>query len=66
MDKPKIDYDAMPRNVFAERMDYQVEQLFPLLDEVKREQVMHLIECAYLEGCLDAVRIVDCIYQRIT
>ena len=66
MHTPTFDKRMKADDEFCERVEYELELLMDELDAMQIEQVHHIAECAYLDGILDGIRLMDFIYQRIS
>ena len=65
-DKPMIHDKARTRDVYNERIYYELEQFTGNFNDMQNECVKHAVDCAYLEGYLDGMRFIELIYQKIT
>lgn len=64
MEKPDWTYNAIPKDVYPERIQATIEELEEKLDEVQLEQLKTIINGVYLEGLLDGFRVMDYIQRN--
>ena len=59
MDKPDIEFETRARDVFSDRIDYELKGLFGEADEMKICQIKSFMHAVYVEGYLDGFRTAD-------